>query len=304
MAREIRNVDSDFAVNRLKNQTGTAEGGQIPPPLRGGTRIPVVSNFRILSRVSYNGGTQFSLAFQQPTLNDSSTQISGYTVYVQSIVSGNALVAQNPTIVQSSPAIIRVDGLEATRVVFTIQTMLQNGQCSLRDRSPSCASSILAPVIEPSDIPISTLTDLNVVLGYNNLTTNGGVAYQTTTGTIGQAATQFFWSEANSRLGLLTSSPLSTFDNRGSFAPGAISNQTANFTAGTALIYTIDATSGNVTVTLPSAATTTGRWYIFKRTDSSTNTVTIGSRVLTENQTLFLYSDGSAWNSLLNGFGV
>lgn len=59
-----------------------------------------------------------------------------------------------------------------------------------------------------------------------------------------------------------------------------VSNQTADFTASLATyFYTIDATSGNVTVTLPAASTafgnTMGITYKFQRIDNSGNTVTV-----------------------------
>lgn len=59
-----------------------------------------------------------------------------------------------------------------------------------------------------------------------------------------------------------------------------VQNQTADFTASLqAYFYTIDATSGNITVTLPAASTafgnTMGIVYKFQRTDNSGNTVTI-----------------------------
>lgn len=304
MPLETRDFENQYVIRRLKNQTGTAEGGIVPPPLKAGVRIPTVNKLKILNRESYLGGTQFTLSFEEPTIEDSSTQISNYIVYVRSINSGGAFVAQNPATVKGSPAIIRVDGSEETRVTFTVQTVMQSGQVSFIDNSPSVTSTLIPPSITPSDIPVSTLTDLNVVLGYTNLTTIGGVTWVSATGTINENPTNFFWDNSTTRLGVLTNTPKSSFDNNGSLGIGGISTQTSSFTVGDALIYFIDATSGNITVTMLSAASYPRRLYILKRTDASTNTVTIGSRVLSENQTLFLVSDGTNWVSLLNGFGV
>lgn len=63
---------------------------------------------------------------------------------------------------------------------------------------------------------------------------------------------------------------------------------TSNHTLdGTNHVVLVDATSGNVTITLPSASGISGREYIIKRTDSSGNTVTIGATVdSTSNPTL------------------
>lgn len=53
--------------------------------------------------------------------------------------------------------------------------------------------------------------------------------------------------------------------------------KTASFTASTseAAIYRIDASSGNVTVTLPAASGVADRGWVFKRIDASLNTVVI-----------------------------
>ena len=68
-----------------------------------------------------------------------------------------------------------------------------------------------------------------------------------------------------------------------------------------------DATSGNITVTLPAAASNTGRMYRIKKTDSSSNTVTIdgnGSETIDDATTLVItaqyecisiMSDGAEW---------
>jgi len=69
--------------------------------------------------------------------------------------------------------------------------------------------------------------------------------------------------------------PSSTLKVFGSFA-GAITTVTANTTASISH-YTIlsDATSGNITITLPAASTCAGRIYIVKKIDASGNSVTI-----------------------------
>lgn len=56
----------------------------------------------------------------------------------------------------------------------------------------------------------------------------------------------------------------------------AVSAQTADYTVtATDYIVTIDATGGNVTVTLPAASTSVGQMYRFKRLDGTGNAVTI-----------------------------
>ena len=56
---------------------------------------------------------------------------------------------------------------------------------------------------------------------------------------------------------------------------GTVVTETANFTAGAATDYLVDCTAGNVTVTLPSAASNAGILYTFTKKDSSGNTVTL-----------------------------
>lgn len=116
------------------------------------------------------------------------------------------------------------------------------------------------------------------------------IGYTPTAGTFSKGAGVFI--DTNNNIGLGTAPPTtmplystgsSTFiqglqSNHGNYYK--VSNQTADFTASLqAYFYTIDATSGNVTVTLPAASTafgnTMGITYKFQRTDNSGNTVTI-----------------------------
>ncbi|MBN4066007.1 hypothetical protein JYT51_01585 [Candidatus Amoebophilus asiaticus] len=67
----------------------------------------------------------------------------------------------------------------------------------------------------------------------------------------------------------------SNLESNGSFAL-PLTSKTANYTV-TASDYTIlgDASSGNITITLPASSGITGRIYVIKKTDSSGNTVTL-----------------------------
>ncbi len=304
MPLQTRDYENEFSIKRIKNQTGTAEGTQMAPPLKAGIRVPFVKNLKILRAQDYSAGTQFTLSWDSPEF-DPTVQVSHYVVYVKSINSGQAEVSQTPVSVKASPAIIKVDSSNATRAIMTVQTVLKNGQTSLVSNSPTVVGKVIAPELAPTDIPEATLIDLNVVFGYSNLTGSGGVTFVSSGGTITDNPSNLFWDNSNTRFGILTGTPLSNFDNVGSSALGNVSSQTTNFTAGAALIYLCDCTSGNITVTLPTASDVDRRWYIFKKTDSSDNVVTIGSRELnTENQVLIIFSDGTSWISLINGFGV
>ncbi len=87
-------------------------------------------------------------------------------------------------------------------------------------------------------------------------------------------------------------------------------SQTANFAATSAYFYPVDATAGNITVTLPKCTLSLGKKYVIKKTDVSANTITIvadtvvpdlidgaASKVLTtQYDTIFIESDGvSNW---------
>lgn len=116
------------------------------------------------------------------------------------------------------------------------------------------------------------------------------IGYTPTPGTFSKGAGMFI--DTNNNVGMGTAPPTtiplyatgaSTFiqglqSNHGNFYK--VSNQTTDFTASLqAYFYTIDASGGNVTVTLPAASSafgnTMGITYKFQRIDNSGNTVTI-----------------------------
>ena len=66
----------------------------------------------------------------------------------------------------------------------------------------------------------------------------------------------------------------SSIANSGPVAVSLIS-RTANYTAAGETVILCDATSGNITITLPAASGVSGRLYVVKKTDASANTVTI-----------------------------
>lgn len=113
--------------------------------------------------------------------------------------------------------------------------------------------------------------------------------------------------DTSQNIGIGTSTPLSKTDIVGSFGANITSvsvNTTLNATHRTLIV---NATSANITVTLPAAATCTRREYIILKSDSSANTVTIdGNASETINGSLTqtissqydfikVQSDGSNW---------
>lgn len=87
-----------------------------------------------------------------------------------------------------------------------------------------------------------------------------------------------------------------------------VTTKTANYTIlGTDTVILADATTASFTLTLPTAVGRTGKYYVIKKIDSSTNTVTIDAdstqtlddgltAVLTDQyEAVIVFSDGSNW---------
>lgn len=88
-------------------------------------------------------------------------------------------------------------------------------------------------------------------------------------------------------------------------------SKSSSFTAdGSATLYLCDASGGAITATLPAAATTTNRVYIFKKTDTTTNDVTIDGNasetidgatnyaLTVEDESITIISDGTNWRDI------
>lgn len=81
---------------------------------------------------------------------------------------------------------------------------------------------------------------------------------------------------------------------------GAVVNKTANFSAASATIYTVDATSGAVAVGFPTASANMGVIYKLIKTDSSGHAVTLTSvlgvgSLSSQYSSATVFSDGSNW---------
>jgi len=110
-----------------------------------------------------------------------------------------------------------------------------------------------------------------------------------------------------SQMGVVTNSPNSSFHVNGSFST-AVTTKSAGFTPSISEhTFLVDATSGAVTATLPTSSGLTGRQYVFIKTDSSGNSVTVdgfGSETINGSLTYVLgaqykrvtvVSDGTNW---------
>lgn len=83
---------------------------------------------------------------------------------------------------------------------------------------------------------------------------------------------------------------------------GAVSTQTASFTAGAATDYPVDCTAGAVTVTFPPASANNGVVYNVFKKDSTVNAVTLSgvsgtTSLTTQYQKARVVSDGTTWFS-------
>ena len=115
---------------------------------------------------------------------------------------------------------------------------------------------------------------------------------------------------SSNNVGIGTNDPNSTFEVIGSVAK-SISAKSADHTATTS-DYTLllNASSNNVTITLPAASGITGRIYVFKRADGSGNSAEIASNgsetidnstdnvPLSAGQAITLQTDGAGWHKI------
>ena len=106
----------------------------------------------------------------------------------------------------------------------------------------------------------------------------------------------------SSYFGSVTTAPVSTVDISGSLGDGAFTGISGSTTLTNAQCYIkADATSGAITITLPSASGATNRIYTILKVDSGANTVTIsttasGNKVISTQYSGFsVKSDGTSW---------
>lgn len=144
---EARAYEADYILNRLINDTNTAEGSIVPLRVIGGTRVPTVTNLRVVKTERIERGTQITLAWQDIEPFD---RLSHYIVSTVEY----STVSQNPigsNIARQSPIKIRILGDEDVPITLTVQTVLLNGQSSRFTESPSVSTHTIEDFIEPGD---------------------------------------------------------------------------------------------------------------------------------------------------------
>ena len=157
----------------------------------------------------------------------------------------------------------------------------------------------------------ATVDGADIILGANGDATFNEQAASVDFRIEGDTDTELFFVDGSAdKIGISTTTPNSTLEVAGSMSL-PITSKTANYTA-TATDHTIicDATSGVFTITLPAASGIAGRIYVLKKTDSSSNIVTIDANAsetidgaLTQllnvqYKSLAIQSDGSNWHIL------
>lgn len=116
--------DSDSAsLNRLVNTGNSFEGTTLPPRPSGGKRVPLVSNFRILSQQTVAGGAVITLGWIQDEL----TENDYLEIFVFGNLGGSLNTLTNPrdtyrNVVNSSPIL---QGLKASESPFTFFVPVQ-----------------------------------------------------------------------------------------------------------------------------------------------------------------------------------
>jgi len=159
----------EFVVERLLNQTNTAEGPTLPPKQKGSFRVPVVSHLKLVRTTSFSGGTQFTLTWEDP---EDPQNIAQYNVFVKGALSENR-EPMGPYTFKRSPANVRVIADAISHVVLVVQTQLRNGMVSDVNFSPSVSGVTVSPVIAVSDIGDGTPGQVITWDATNNAVTVG-----------------------------------------------------------------------------------------------------------------------------------
>jgi hypothetical protein len=125
----------EHAVGRLINSGRVAEGASLPPRQVGDNRVPPVKNLQCLHAKVITGGTEFTLAW-----NDAPLKNTSYIVHPFLATSLTAYTTLPSQSVSRSPATLRIMADAGQVVMFKVQTVMANGIRSAVENSASCTS--------------------------------------------------------------------------------------------------------------------------------------------------------------------
>jgi hypothetical protein len=248
------------------------------------------SNVTIAGTTSVTGATTINTSGSNNTTignASSTTAITGATNINTTGAAATVIGNASSTTTITGPT-VNVTGLNGGATTDSIMTVTAAGLVRQRTVADVVGNSLTA------NNGLTKSTPTNVQLG--------GTLVQNTA--IAQATYDVNFSGGNVAIGSATA-PTSTFQVTGSQA-GSYRKVTAGTTlAATDYIVLANATSGAVTLTLPTASTCTGRMYYIGKSDESTNAVTFSPALnLTETTTIAsvnfakkykIVSDGSGW---------
>ncbi len=126
---------NQFALDRLTNLGGAAEGTNLPPRQAGELRVPIVTNLRILRSTTSPAGQVYTLGWSDPETMGS--PVIQYNVFV--IGANDIEEPQGPYTARRSPVSLLINTSDLSQIRFVVQTQLQNGMTSNLRTSPSVA---------------------------------------------------------------------------------------------------------------------------------------------------------------------
>ena len=272
--------EQGYALERLINPRGAAEGSTLPPRQRGRSRVPRVTNLTNPRTQTWMGGTQFTLIWDEPEV--SRNAISHFNIYVINLLDANE-APLGPWTAARSPAEIYIPIRQQTPCTLIVQTVLKNGLVSNLNDSPAISGylgtgGLVTTDFEDETVPLSALvsgtanylltaagagvasawksiTSHDLVLGQSNLTTATRLISVSAAKTIQEHSALTFHDN--------------TLDIQAALALKITTVTGANHSAGAETVILVDATSNNITITLPAIsgvyANTT---YWIKRIDN------------------------------------
>lgn len=128
-----------FGLGRLMNLNNAAEGSNLLPKQVGQFRVPFATQFTIQRVEFLDAQTYFTLSWLDVDL----TNVANYRIYVNNV--GITFAAPiGPFVAPQSPVRLAIPGASGQRLVFSIQTVLNNGFQSSLDGAPTATGITLS----------------------------------------------------------------------------------------------------------------------------------------------------------------